>query len=280
MKLAALAALLAALLPFQANAPSAAPAPPSTLPESVSGLVELGEGALAYVPAGALNEPAPLLVLLHGAGGQANGMIERFRRVAEAEGLVLLAPQSAGRTWDLILAASASRGSGTFRFSGGDSDRIERAMDRLSDRTSLDSDRVTLAGFSDGASYALSLGPTRPGLYRSILAFSPGFTARAAGAAGRQPIFIAHGRRDNILPFARSRDIVVPQLRSAGHSVTFHPFDGGHSIGEEAITQAIRFLDEGPQVRAITAVPERTRHMKQLGLARWTEPAEESNGQK
>lgn len=206
-------------------------------------MVELDEGAIAFVPASAVEGSAPMLVLLHGAGGQASGMIDRFRRVAEAEGLVLLAPQSAGRTWDLILAASSSRGSGTFRFSGGDSARVERAIDRLGERASIAGDRVTLAGFSDGASYALSLGPTRPDLYQSILAFSPGFVARATGAAGRQRVFVAHGRRDNILPFARSRDVVVPQLRSAGHPVTFHPFDGGHVISDEAIIEAMRFDD-------------------------------------
>ena len=240
---AAMAIILASLIPLQGDATSAVADAPTASPEMASGLVELDEGALTYIPAAAVDRPATTLVLLHGAGGQAGGMIERFRRVADAERLVLLAPQSAGRTWDLILAASASRGSGTFRFSGGDADRIERAMHRLSERTSIDSDRVTLAGFSDGASYALSLGPTRANRYRSILAFSPGFVARASATTGRQPIFIAHGRRDNILPFARSRDIVVPQLRSAGHQVTFHPFDGGHSIAEGAITQALRFLE-------------------------------------
>ena len=243
MKSAAMAIILAAFFPVQADTPSVVADAPAASPEMASGLIELDEGAVAYVPAAALDRPLPMLVMLHGAGGQAGGMIERFRRVADAQGIILLAPQSAGRTWDLILAASASRGNGTFRFSGGDSARIERAMDRLGERAVVDRDRVTLAGFSDGASYALSLGPTRPDRYRSILAFSPGFVARSAATTGRQPIFIAHGRRDNILPFSRSRHIVVPQLRSAGHQVTFHPFDGGHSIAEEAITQALRFLE-------------------------------------
>lgn len=232
------------LLGAAAQAPAPAPAAPArAVTADATGLVDLGEGAIAYIPTTAAGGPAPVLLLLHGAGGEGRRMIQGFRATADRDGLVLLAPKSAGRTWDMILATAAAQGArGTFRFSGGDADRVEGALRRLGERASLDPERVALAGFSDGASYALSLGPTRPDLYRALVAFSPGFVARPGGARGLQPVFIAHGRSDPILAYDRSRNSIVPDLRAAGHRVTFRPFDGGHFMPAEAIDEAIRFL--------------------------------------
>jgi phospholipase/carboxylesterase len=41
--------------------------------------------------------------MLHGAGGDARGGISPFLSLAEGAGLVLLAPESRGRTWDVLV---------------------------------------------------------------------------------------------------------------------------------------------------------------------------------
>ena len=208
-------------------------------------LIDLGEGAIAFVPARAAQGPLPVLILLHGAGGDAAGMIGMFRAQAEAQGVALVAPQAAGSSWDLILAAAAYRrqgGDSTLRLSGGDSARVERALEGLARRSNVDAGRVVLGGFSDGASYALSIGPVRPDLYQAIAAFSPGFSARPPRAPGRQPVFVSHGQADRVLAFARARGTIVPELRAAGHEVTFHPFAGRHTVPDEAIAAALRMV--------------------------------------
>lgn len=212
-----------------------------------AGIVDLEEGAMAFLPA-ARDRPLPVMVLLHGAGGDAAGMITALRAQAEAHGVALVAPRAAGATWDLILSAAAYREDrsrpATLRLSGGDSERIERALERLDARADVDRARVTLAGFSDGASYALSIGPLRPDLYRAIIAFSPGFAARPPRARGRQPVLVSHGERDRVLAFARTRDTIVPALRAAGHAATFEPFAGGHIIPDAIIADAMRITVE------------------------------------
>src|SRR5829696_3815639 len=62
-----------------------------------------GEGYL-YVPAGyRRGRPAPLALLLHGAGEDARDGLALLRQQADAAGLILLALSSRGPTWDLIL---------------------------------------------------------------------------------------------------------------------------------------------------------------------------------
>jgi len=205
------------------------------------GVIDLGDGALAYLPERAPGAPAPVMVVLHGAGGDAVGMIAAFRAEADRRGIALVAPRSAGSTWDLIQAAVAyreGRSGARLRLGGGDAARVEAALDRLGAQAALDARRVTLAGFSDGASYALTIGPTRPDRYRAIIAFSPGFQARPASASGRQPVFVSHGRADRLLAFDGARDRVVPAMRAARHAVTFRPFAGGHTIPAEIIAEA------------------------------------------
>ncbi len=179
-----------------------------------------GRSGLLYVPESYRPEkPAPLVVMLHGAGGTAQHSIELARRHAETSGFILLAPTSAGPTWDII-----SR-----RAYGPDVSAIDRALKDLFARYAIDGKRVAIAGFSDGASYALSLGLTNGALFTDILAFSPGFMAPAR-QDGRPGIFISHGVSDQVLPIEVCSRRIVPQLQRAGYPIDYREFPGGHSV--------------------------------------------------
>jgi predicted esterase len=58
---------------------------------------------------------------------------------------------------------------------GPDVDFINRSLQYVFDRYTVDPARLGIAGFSDGASYALSLGLPNGDLFSHIIAFSPGF---------------------------------------------------------------------------------------------------------
>ena len=59
---------------------------------------------LLYAPAGyGARHPAPLVVLLHGAGGDARATLDLLRGLADATGIILLAPTSREYTWDVIV---------------------------------------------------------------------------------------------------------------------------------------------------------------------------------
>jgi hypothetical protein len=64
-----------------------------------------------YVPTGFRTDlPAPLVLLLHGAGGHARHGLDLLRSLADAAGLLVLAPASRGHTWDLLVGHRYNRG--------------------------------------------------------------------------------------------------------------------------------------------------------------------------
>ena len=95
-------------------------------------------------------------------------------------------------------------------------------------------------GFSDGASYALSVGMAYPDLFRSIVAFSPGYAFSPKRLDTDQRIFIAHGRRDRVLPANNARQI-VKGLESAGFDPDVHWFNGAHEIDPQLKQAGIDF---------------------------------------
>ena len=114
----------------------------------------------------------------------------QLREQADEAGLILLALSSCGPTWDLIL------GRGQY---GPDIAAIDRALEHAFSRCAVDPARVAVGGYSDGASYALSIGIANGDLFTHVLAFSPGFLAPAS-QVGSPRIFVSHGTQDRWLP--------------------------------------------------------------------------------
>jgi len=100
---------------------------------------------------------------------------------------------------------------------------------------------MALGGFSDGASYALSLGLTNGDLFTHVIAFSPGFMA-PAHQVGAPRIYISHGIHDAVLPIDRCSRRLVPILERAGYDVKYHEFDGPHTIPPDIAREAVEWF--------------------------------------
>ena len=190
--------------------------------------------SLLYIPK--LPEPdkrAPLFVYLHGAGGSEQQGINRMRPFADELGFLLLSPASEGGTWDGIQEGY-----------GPDVTMLDRALTKTFEARLVDPSRIAIGGFSDGASYALGLGLSNGDLFKSLLAFSPGFIPPGSKPAGKPRIFISHGTKDEILPIDSCSRRLVPELKRSGYNVNYREFDGPHTVPREIADQAFRwFLD-------------------------------------
>jgi predicted esterase len=198
----------------------------------VAGTTSLGitstRDALVRVPAGATASVAsPLVLLLHGAGGDAAGGMSLLADLADEAGVVLVAISSRGPTWDVLVDDF-----------GVDVEVAGRALAAASERAAVDPGRLAVGGFSDGASYALSLGLTNGDVFGHVLALSPGFAA-PAGEVGRPRCYVSHGTGDRVLPIDRCSRRIVPSLRARGYDVTYTEFDGGHEVPTSIAREAL-----------------------------------------
>jgi len=209
--------------------PAAPTQPP--LPPGLEGLELEGAPAPAvFVPSTRPDGPVPVMVLLHGASSNPMHALPIMQEEAERRGFVVVAPKSVGITWDVI--------HGDF---GPDIGALDHVLATVFDRVEANPRRVAVAGFSDGASYALTLGLANGELFPQIQAYSPGFFVPAR-RQGWPAIFVSHGRSDPILPIDRTSRRIVPALQEAGYHVVYREFDGVHAVPPEIAQEAIRWL--------------------------------------
>lgn len=184
--------------------------------------------ALAYVPAPADGRPYRLVLLLHGAGGSPRQGLDLLLSVADEHRLLLVAPKSMSSTWDLIVDGF-----------GPDVRRIDRVLEEILDSHPVE--RVMVGGFSDGASYALSIGLANGDLFDAVLAFSPGFAAPLV-VHGQPRVFVSHGIGDRVLPIDVCSRRLVPRLEALDYRVIYEEFDGGHEVPEQVVIRGLSWL--------------------------------------
>jgi phospholipase/carboxylesterase len=186
---------------------------------------------LLYLPRAYRPDVAmPLVVLLHGAGGNALSARTRFA-LADELGFVILAPDSRDeRTWDELLGAF-----------GPDQDFISAALRWTFMNCAIDRSHVALAGVSDGASYALSLGVGNGDTFSHLIAFSPAFVLPLQ-VRGKPRIFISHGTKDQVMPVETTGREVVRRLKALSYDVTYREFDGGHTVPDSVAREAFEWF--------------------------------------
>jgi predicted esterase len=206
----------------------------ATAKTAVSGKITLNAGtnrdAILTVPTKAKDSAVPLLVFLHGAGQSAVRMLDYLGSAPEESGVAVLAVNSIDYTWDAIR--------GSF---GPDVQALNGLLTNVFGKLLVDPSKVALGGFSDGATYALSLGLINGDLFKRIVACSPGFVVDGP-ANGKPEFFISHGRQDRILPIDSCSRRIVASLKSRGYQVTFREFDGRHEVPNDIAHEALAWV--------------------------------------
>jgi predicted esterase len=187
---------------------------------------------LLLVPEESPDVPVPLVVFLHGSGAEPARSLRFLEAEADRLEFLLLVPKSLHYTWDVVL--------GGF---GPDAESLDRVLGEVFERFAVDPERILLSGFSDGASYALSLGLRNGELFRRILAYSPGFVVPGP-RSGRPSVFVSHGTADSVLPIDRCSRAIVPRLRGEGYEVDYREFRDGHVVPPEIVAASLQPLGE------------------------------------
>jgi len=154
----------------------------------------------------------PLLVMLHGMGGDDRQAIDPFSRAADAE-FVVLAPF----------------GRGDFGYQCmGEADVLE-AMAEVESRYRIDPDRVHIAGSSMGAFGTLRFAQLYADRFASASSFAGWTGPQLLGNLHSLPLLLVHGDADDVVPLGASTT-AASILRAARCPVTLEVLPGaGHS---------------------------------------------------
>lgn len=161
------------------------------------------------IPGSSPARPAPAIVLLHGLGGTAVNILAttRILRPALAAGIVVIAPDSVGGIWnDGRLDAPGRPGRDDVGF-------VLAAVDSLVASGVVDPDRVTVAGFSNGAGLAMRIAAADPDRVAELVSFSGALISdgRAVLPTVPVPTVLVHGDDDAIQPWG-GRPQLSPEL--------------------------------------------------------------------
>ena len=167
----------------------------------------------AYEP----EKPAPLVVALHGMGGDENSMFEAYgdgllKREAERLGFVVACPKGRG-------SAAMYRG-----------DAERDVLDVLADVRQayrIDPARIFLMGHSMGGYGTWSIAMARPELFAGLGPIAGGGNPAGVEKIARIPMYVVHGDADETVAVEQSRRM-VEAAKKAGAEVVYVEVKGGH----------------------------------------------------
>lgn len=186
------------------------------------------------------SKPAPLIVALHPWGGNMEETRDRWLKVADRMGAILLTPQ------------------GTYQMKDGEyrwdqnldvvEDQVMQAIESVMDQYKVDEDKVLIAGFSQGgwAAYAIAL--RNPGTINGVIAiggkFDKSFEADADGGDLedlRVVIMVGEKDEDEILDSNRLAEKV---LKKSGAKVRYKSYKGlGHDFPKDTDKELAAAVD-------------------------------------
>ncbi len=116
-------------------------------------------------------------------------------------------------------------------------------------RRGIPSQRIVLAGFSQGGAIALQTALRHPERLAGVLALSTylplagKLTAEKNAAAAGLPVFMAHGTHDDVIPIARA-ERSAKSLAEAGCALQWQTYAMAHSVCMEEVSDISAFLQK------------------------------------
>jgi polyhydroxybutyrate depolymerase len=229
---------------------NATPAPAQSSPANQSRTLRVGDITRTYllhVPVSLdRSTPAPLVLVLHGAGGRGAGFAPHtgFSNLADEHGFIAVYPDGLRRRWN------DGRSSGP---SEDDVGFIRSLLDTLEAELAVDPRRIYATGISNGAMFSYRLACDLPGVFAAIAPVAGALPADLAPqCTDTDPIAIAafQGTADRFVPYAggavaRRRGRVL----SAEETMAFWAGVDGCSLSATTELEPDRAPGDGTRVR-------------------------------
>jgi phospholipase/carboxylesterase len=151
------------------------------------------------------------------------------------------------RAWYDILTLTSARGHDR----DGVVDSVNRVASLLDREISngIPSDRIILAGFSQGGAIALQLALRYPRPLAGVIAlssyllFADRIEDQRSDANASLPAFVAHGSVDPVVPIAMGES-AARVLEAMGHPVEWHTYPMAHAVSPEEIQHLAAWMQK------------------------------------
>ncbi len=193
----------------------------------------------------ARNTPAQLLLLVHGLSGDENSMWVFARNLPGK--FAVLAPRGihlareGGYTWRKV--RPDMHGLPVMEELRPSANALINFVDDWSKTEGITANQINLIGFSQGAALTYTIAILHPDRIRALAALS-GFIPRgaedlvSAGILAGKPIYVTHGRQDDMVPVELAR-MSVALLEASGAKVKYCETDGGHKVSAECFSDLV-----------------------------------------
>jgi predicted esterase len=189
------------------------------------------------------NVAGPVLLLLHGTGGDENDLIPLGQELLPGAAILSVRGNVLENGMPRFFRRLAE---GVF-----DQDDLRRRTEELGQfidsarrQYSLSENRLIAVGYSNGANIAASLLFRDPDhlsaavLFRAMVPFVPDVLPDLSGIS----IFLSAGQRDSIVPAANTRHL-SSLFEASGAPVSMHWHKGGHELGRDDLDAAKLWLE-------------------------------------
>ena len=155
---------------------------------------------------------SPLVVLLHGWTSDAKSMLytTEFRECADENGFIVAAPNGLNGGWNAGFIDLSGKGQDDVEF-------IDKMIDDLQQRYSVDRDRIYIVGHSNGAMLAYAYAARHTSRCAAVVAVSGTIGVRRDTGkwvdlkppVGKTNVLIIHGVRDPMVAYDRSTNALL-----------------------------------------------------------------------
>lgn len=162
-----------------------------------------------------LEQADAALVLVHGRGADARGMLDLYDELALPT-VAAVAPQAAGHTWYPLSFLAPLEANQPFLDSA--LRRLETLVADLLAR-GVSSERIAFLGFSQGACLSVEFAARHPHRYGAVMVLTggligpPGTPRDYPGSLAGTPVFLGAGDRDPHVPFERVQETAAVLTR-------------------------------------------------------------------
>ena len=200
-------------------------------------------------------KPVASIIWLHGLGADGHDFEPIVPELQLAKPLRFVFPHAPVRPVTINQGMRMRAWYDILQFGGGPEDEAGiRASQRLVEeliakekKKGLPAEKIVMAGFSQGGAIALQTALRHSERLAGVLALST-YLPLAASLPGERspanqdiPIFMAHGRDDDIIPLRRAEES-RKLLEAAGYPVEWHEYPMPHSVCAEEIADIAAFL--------------------------------------